>query len=223
MHFVAEELPEDIVVDRQAILREDRVTELLELFEDFVVHAGIVVIGAAQQDDAEPVFALELFEHFAGGAAHGDVVEDVEGAIALFDGAMIFFRRQAKDVLELFVHLALENIGVGEVDEGVDEADALLFEEIAFLGERSLDRRRRGGDGGAGTAGLQALEIAGEAVDHREEDDIERLLGVDLVEQIVDVRDAELRGEAGIDGAALGAFFVQFFASCSRSIRGSRP
>ena len=53
---------------------------------------------------------------------------------------------------------------------------------------------------------------AGEAVDHREEDDVERLLGVRLIEQVVDVRDAELAGEAGVDGAALGAFLVHLLA-----------
>ncbi len=31
------------------------------------------------------------------------------------------------------------------------------------------------------------------------------------VEQVMDVRDAHLGGEAGVDGAALGPFFVQAF------------
>ena len=42
------------------------------------------------------------------------------------------------------------------------------------------------------------VQVAGQAVDHREEDDVERLLGVHLVQQVVDVRNAELaRGSTG--------------------------
>ena len=74
-----------------------------------------------------------------------------------------------------------------------------------LLGEGRLYRRRRGGHGRAGARALGAAEVAGEVVDHREEDVVERLLRVVRVEQVVDVRDAELRGEARVDRAALGA------------------
>ena len=68
-HLVAEEPPEHVVVDRQRVLREDRIAELLELFEDLVVDARVVVIRPAEQHDAEPVLALELVEHLARRAA----------------------------------------------------------------------------------------------------------------------------------------------------------
>ena len=96
-----EEPPDDVVVDRQAILREDRIAELLEFLQDFVVHAGVVVVRAAEQHHAQAIFAFQIGQHFAGRAAHGDVIEMVERAIALFDGAQVFLRRQAEDVLEL--------------------------------------------------------------------------------------------------------------------------
>ena len=48
------------------VLREHRVAELLELFQDLVVDAGVVVIRAAQQHDAEAVLALQLLQHLAG-------------------------------------------------------------------------------------------------------------------------------------------------------------
>ena len=118
---LAEEAPDHVVVDGQAILREDGVAELLELLEDLVVDAGVVVIRTAEQDDAETVFALELVQHFAGGAAHGHVVEVVEGAIALLDGALVLFGREAEDVLELLKHLALEEVGLGQIDERIQE------------------------------------------------------------------------------------------------------
>ena len=62
-----------------------------------MVDAGVVVIRTAEQDHAEAVFALELIEHFPRGAAHGHVVEEVQGLVALFDSAFVFLgqRHQA--------------------------------------------------------------------------------------------------------------------------------
>src|SRR6185295_19371484 len=65
--FLAEELPDDVVIDRQAVLREDRVPELLEFFQDFVVDAGIVVFCLNDPAATETVLALELFQHVASG------------------------------------------------------------------------------------------------------------------------------------------------------------
>ena len=93
---------------------------------------------------------------------------------------------------------------------------ALFREQVAFLGERGLHRFGRGRHGGAGAAGLHRVQLAGQAIDHREEDDVQRLLGVHLVEQVVHVRNAQLGGEARVDGAALGAFLVQFLAGVIR-------
>ena len=68
--------------------------------------------------------------------------------------------------------------GLREVDEGVQEPDAFLPEKVAFFDEGGFDGGRRGRHGGAGSAGLPCERGAGEAVDHREENDVERLLGV---------------------------------------------
>ena len=114
--------------------------------------------------------------------------------------------------LNCLVHLPLEQVGLGEIDEGIQEQDALFGEQVAFLGERRLHRFRRSRHGGAATAGLRLVQVAGEAIDHRKEDDVERLLGVHFVQQVVHVRNAQLRGEARVDGAALGAFLVQLLA-----------
>ena len=61
-----------------------------------------------------------------------------------------------------------------------------------------------------------ACSSRGQAIDHREEDDVQRLLGVHLVQQVMHVRNAQLRGEARVDGAALGAFLVQLLAGVIR-------
>src|ERR1035437_5030014 len=211
-HFGTEETPDDVVVDGQAVLREHRVTELLELFQDFVVDAGIVVIRTAQQHHADAILALQLFQHLAGLAAHGDVVEVLQGAVAGRHGALVLLGAEAEDILEFLVHLAFEEVRLGEVDERVQETYAAFLEHVAFLDERGFDGGRRGGDGGTGSRGLHVRERAGEAIDHREEDDVERFLSVRAIQQIVDVRDAQLAGEAGVDGAALGAFLVHLFA-----------
>jgi len=177
-----------------------------------VVHAGVVMIRPAQQHHADAVLPLELFENLAGRAAHRHVVERVERAVAFLHRPMVLLRRQAQDVFELFVHLPLEEVGTGQVDEGVQEDHALFFEQVAFLGERRLHRRGSGRYGGARPAGLDARELARQAVDHGEENNIQRLLRMHFVQQVMDVRNAEFRREAGVDSAALGAFFVQFLA-----------
>ena len=56
------------------------------------------------------------------------------------------------------------------------------------------------------------MQIGGQAVDHGEEDIVDRLLGVHDIQQIMHVRNAELGGEAWIDGAALGAFLIELLA-----------
>ena len=50
--IAAEEALEHVFIDRQRVLRKNWVAEFLEFFQDFMVHAGVVVIGAAQQDHA---------------------------------------------------------------------------------------------------------------------------------------------------------------------------
>ncbi len=64
-NVVAKQAPDDFVVNRQRTLREDRIAELLELLEDVVVEAGIVVIRPSQQDDADAVLGFELLQDFA--------------------------------------------------------------------------------------------------------------------------------------------------------------
>src|SRR4030095_5316667 len=96
-----------------------------------------------------------------------------ERPVALLDCALVLLGGEAEDVLELLEHLALEEVGFGEVDEGVEERDALLGEEVAFLDEGGFHGFRRGGDGGTRATGLYGGQRAREAVDHREEDDVE--------------------------------------------------
>src|SRR4051812_18696298 len=103
----------------------------------------------------------------------------------------------------------MKNLLVVEAGERVHPLHTLLREDVAFLGERRLDRCRGSGNGGAGTRRLSLVEEGGERIDHREEDDVELLLRMHRVEQVVNVRDADLRREAGVDSAALRTFLVK--------------
>ena len=190
-----------------------------------MVDAGIVVIRTAQQHDAEAVFALQLFQHFAGRAAHGDVVEVIPARGSPASTARLFSSGdEAQDVLELLVHLAFEEVRLGEVDEGIQEPDALFLEQVAFLDERRLDGLRRGGDGrdrcgwpARAQSGLVRQSIIGKKMMSS------GFLACTTIQQVVHVRDAELAGEAGVDGAALGAFLVQLLAGVIARRRCSRP
>src|SRR3954471_1056850 len=103
----------------------------------------------------------------------------------------------------------MKNLLVVEAGERVHPLHTLLREDIAFLGERRLYRCRGRRHRGASTRRLRLVEEGGERVDHREEDDVELLLRVNRVKQVVDVRNADLRRETRVDGAALRTFLVK--------------
>src|ERR1700704_3327269 len=63
-NFFSEEALQQVLIERKCALRKNRVPELLEFVEDFVVQSGIVMIGPAEHHNADAVFALELVEHF---------------------------------------------------------------------------------------------------------------------------------------------------------------
>ena len=85
----------------------------------------------------------------------------------------------------------------------------VLGEDVVFLGERGLHRLRRRRHRRAGVRAGQLHQRRVQHVVHREEDRVERLLAVLHLDQVVDVRDADLRREARIDGAAAGAGAIQ--------------
>src|SRR6185437_5812514 len=212
LHLVAEQLPDNLLIYGQRVLREHRIAELLELLQDFVIDAGIVVIRPAQQHDSQAVFGFQLLENFARLAAHNVVRELVQRLQALLHGAIVLFFAQAQNVLPVVIHLAMSDLVLVESNEGVLPDDALLLEQVGFLGESRLHRCRGRRHRGAGAAGLGIFQKCWQGINHGEENDVELLLGVDDVQQIVHVRNPNLRREAGINGAALGAFLVELLA-----------
>ena len=167
------------------------------------------MIRPAKHHDADAVFSLELLEDLAALRAEDTVHELVLGFEARLDGAYVLLPRESQDVLELIEELFGQQGRIAGIHEGIQKKDIILTEDIAFLGEGRLDGFRRRRYGGAGAMRLRVRQVARQIVNHGAEDDVERLLLVMDVKQVVHVWDTHFGREAGIDGAALGAFLVK--------------
>src|SRR5262249_25854374 len=144
-NLVPEQPFEQVLVERQRALREHRIPELLELLEDLVIQPRIVVIRPREDDDPDPVLALELIDDRARTAADVRLVR-LELAEADLDGTRVLLGRQAEQRLQRLKELLPEELVIGEVDQRIQIDDALFAEHVGFLGERRLDRLRRDGD-----------------------------------------------------------------------------
>ena len=179
------------------------IAELLEFLHDFVVQARIVVIRAAEHHDADAVFALELVENFAGALANAAFI--ILEALKPASMARSFSSCERPRRASTPVHLEGEQLPVREIENRIDILHVDFGENVVFFRERGLHGFRSGGDGGAGVGAGELDQRGMQHVVHREENGVERLLAVLHLNQVVDVRDADLRREAGIDGAAIGA------------------
>ena len=167
-----------------------------------------MVIGPAQHDDADPVFALQLVEHLARSLANVGLVirQRLE---ADFDRAVVLFQRQTHDWLPRLQHLMGEQFPVGEIQDRIYILHVVLGKDVVLFGECRLHRFGRCGDRRAGVRAHDLDQRRSKHVVHREEDDVQRLLAVLLLNQVVDVGDADLGGEAGIDCAPARARAVE--------------
>src|SRR5215469_1573444 len=129
---VTEEAFEQVFVDGQGVLRENRVAELLELVEDLVVQAGVVMLGRPYHHDPDAVFALELIDDLTGAAADAGFIlsQSLEAGL---DGAVVLFERETEDRLPGLQHLVREQLAVGEVENWIDVLHVVLAENVVFL------------------------------------------------------------------------------------------
>src|SRR6202521_6454811 len=65
-NLFSEETLKHVFIQRQSVLREDGIAKLLELFHDFVIQAGVVVVRPAQHYNPDAVFTFQLIEYLAG-------------------------------------------------------------------------------------------------------------------------------------------------------------
>src|SRR4051812_22466075 len=89
-HFFPKEAVEQVFVQGEGALREDRIAQFLKLLHDLVIQAGVVMIDAAQHNDTDTILALQLIERFAGLMTDLSLAMG-EGFKSLFDSAVIFF------------------------------------------------------------------------------------------------------------------------------------
>jgi hypothetical protein len=174
-----------------------------------MIQAWIVMIRAPQHDDADAILAFQLIDDLAGAFANVAFVvfQCLESG---FDGTIVFFVGQAEHRVEGLEHLEGEQLAVGEVQDRIDVLDIVLGENVVLFRESCFHGFRRGGDGGAGVAAREFYQGRVENVVHREKDNVERLLAVLFLDQVVDMRNADLGWEAGIDGTAACAGTVEF-------------
>ena len=130
-----------VLVERQRALRENRVAELLEFFQDLVIQARIVVIDASQHHDADAVFAFQLIQNLARPLADAGFVI-VERRVAALDGPLVFFLRQAQHRFPRREHLLGEKLAVLQVDHRVKVRDPVVLEDVRFLGIGGFHRFR---------------------------------------------------------------------------------
>ena len=196
-----------------AVLREDRIAELLELLQDLVVDARVVVIRPAQQDDAEAVFPLESAQStLARRCRARSTLVSRRAPCSPLPPRGRSPPRKAEHVLELLEHLALNSTRAREVLTNVSCSDALLGEDVPFLGEGGLHRLR----------GRRALSDRCGCLDVNQSVNRQSTIGKKMkssgflscstYKQVVDVRDADLGREAGVDGPPLGTFLIELLA-----------
>jgi hypothetical protein len=175
--LVPEKPFKQVLVDRERTLREHRIPEFLELLEDFVIEAGVVVIGPGEDDDADAILPLELIEHLACAPLNVGFVRQ-ERRECRIHRASILLWRQPQNRCPRLEHLVTEQLLVSEVHERAQILDPQFLEDVALFCEGRLGRSRRHGHGGARVRSLEMRERRVQHVDHREEDAVELLLGM---------------------------------------------
>jgi hypothetical protein len=103
-----------------------------------------------------------------------------------------------------------------DVDERVQKQHAHFGEQVAFFREGRLHRFRRVPRQSGMRGCLVHFRSLGRQSIIGKKIDVQRFPGVVRVEQIVNVRDAQLRRETGVDGSALGAFLVELLGGVVR-------
>ena len=178
-----------------------------------MVDAGVVVVRPAQHHDAEAVLGLELIEHLARRLAQV-VLEALQAAVALVDGPAVLVVGQPEQVApNRRTAASRSRRGSSTLTNVFYVAHAHLGEDVALLGERGLHGLGGRGDGRAGAIALASqdrCEVSVSIIGKKMTSS--GFLAVVLVEQVVDVRDADLAREAGVDRAALGTLLVQLLA-----------
>src|ERR1700677_722674 len=170
-YFVAKQAIEYVLIDRKRALGENRIAELLEFLHDLVVQTRVMVIYAAEHDNTNPVFTLQLVERLPRLAANLCLAIK-QGFEAGFDGPLILLAREPQHRPPRFEHLVGADPLILQVQDRIDIADTVLSEDVALLGEGSLYYLRSSGDSRARIRSGQVHQGGMQPVVHREPDSV---------------------------------------------------
>ena len=138
-NLVAEQALQQVFVQRQRALRKDRVAELLKFVENFMVQAGVVMIGPAEHHNADAVLAFKFVEHIARLVPHLALI-CFQRFVPGLNRALVLFWRQAEQRLERGEHLVREQFAILQVENRVDVLHVVFREDVTLLGVRGFDR-----------------------------------------------------------------------------------
>src|SRR5580692_1107178 len=170
-----------------------------------------MVIGTAQHHNADTIFAFQLVHYLARPPANAGLVVG-QRLVADFDGAIVFFERQSEDRLPGLQHLMRKQFAIGKIEDGIDVLYVVLGENVILLSERRFHGFGCCGHGWASVGADDFNQGRCQHVIHREENNIQGFLAMLLLDQVVHVRNTDLRRETGIDRAPASARAVKFRA-----------
>jgi hypothetical protein len=64
-YLFAEQSLEHVFIERQGVLRENRIAQFLELLHNLVIQTGIMMIRPPQHHNPDAIFAFQLIENLA--------------------------------------------------------------------------------------------------------------------------------------------------------------
>src|SRR5580693_10127367 len=102
-----------------------------------------------------------------------------------------------------------EQFAICKVQHRIEVLDVVFGENIVLLCECGLDRLRCCSDRWAGVRPDNLHEWRSQHVIHREKDDVQRFLAMLFLDQVIDVRNADLCREARIDSASAGSSTIE--------------
>ena len=127
---------------------------------------------------------------------------------SLVDGPLVLGCREAEDRAPCLEHLLRQHATVRQVQDRMQVLDAVVAEHVRVHAEGGAHGERRGDHGRAGVLSLALRQMCIQDIERREEEDVELRATVVAIEQVIDVRNRDLGGEARVHGPAGRPFAV---------------
>ena len=170
-HFLSEQPLQQVLIQRQRALREDRITQLLKLVHDLVIQTGIMMIGPSQHHNADAIFALQLIHGFPGLPLDAlfIVFERFEAGL---NRSFVFSPGNPKYRLPRLEQLISQQLSIGEVEDRAHIRNAGIGKDVVFLRVGSFHCLGGGCDRGTGIDPRKVYQRRMEHIDHGEENHV---------------------------------------------------